>query len=208
MITYILIISVIVAIAYLVIRAIKKAAGIPVLKVKIGTEDGYNYRVEIEKLHPETKDIEYVRLVLNYTAKILFVIEKKHDYVSEELLKFIDEISNTNMSPNDVAESIPEELTIGDGRAIGKIIEGVLNFKDIRTRNIMTRLPLTWFEYQLAHSVMALTKTTVDKLDDFHREYLRDALKYMSQSYNERGVDPREMRSLMLPNEAFTSRHL
>jgi hypothetical protein len=78
----------------------------------------------------------------------------------------------------------------------------------MRTRNVMTKLPITWFEYQLAHSVIALTKITVEKLDDFHREYLKNSLKYMADKY-ENGVNPREMTAMVnLPNEAFLSRYI
>jgi hypothetical protein len=189
-------------------RRIKKAAGMPVLKSKIGTSDGFNYKVNLEKIHTHTKDIEYVRMVLNFTAKILFVIEKKHEYVSIEILDFIKEISETEMTPEDIDRFIPLGISIQEGIPSGKVIEGVLHFKDMRTRNVITKLPVTWFEYQLAHSVIALTKISVEKLDVFHREYLKNSLKYMADKY-ENGVNPREMATMInLPNEAFFSRYI
>jgi len=186
----------------------KKATGMPVLKARIGTSDGLNYNVHFEKLHPELKEIEYVRMVLNFTAKTLFMIEKKHDYVSEEIMEFIKNVSNTKMTTNDVEQFFPNGISIQDGNPNGKVVEGILYFKDMRTRNIMTKLPSTWFEYQLAHSVIVLIKSTLELLDEFHRDYLRESLRYMVQSY-EKGVNPREMRSMVsLPNEAFLSRHM
>jgi hypothetical protein len=206
--TWVYILIGIVIIGYLMFRRIKKAAGMPVLKSKIGTSDGFNYKVNFEKIHPETKDIEYVRMVLNFTAKILFVIEKKHEYVSIEILDFIKEVSETEMTPEDIDRFILPGIFIQEGIPSGKVIEGVLYFKDMRTRNVMTKLPITWFEYQLAHSVIALTKITVEKLDDFHREYLKNSLKYMADKY-ENGVNPKEMTSMInLPNEAFLSRYI
>ena len=189
-------------------RRMKKAAGMPVLKSKIGTSDGFNYKVNFEKIHPETKDIEYVRMVLNFTTKILFTIEKKHEYVSVEILDFIKEVSETDMTPEDIDRFIPPGMSIQEGIPSGKIIEGVLYFKDMRTRHVMTKLPVTWFEYQLAHSVIALTKITVEKSDDLHREYLKNSLKFMADAY-ENGVNPREMTAMVnLPNEAFLSRYI
>jgi len=186
----------------------KKAAGMPVLKSKIGTSDGFNYKVNFEKIHPETKDIEYVRMVLNFTAKILFTIEKKHEYVSVEILDFIKEVSETDLTPEDIDRFIPPGISIQEGIPSGKIIEGVLYFKDVRNRFVMTKLPVTWFEYQLAHSVIALTKITVEKSDDSHREYLKNSLKFMADAY-ENGVNPREMTAMVnFPNEAFWSRYI
>ncbi len=206
--TWVYILIGIVIIGYLMFRRIKKAAGMPVLKSKIGTSDGFNYKVNFEKIHPQTKDIEYVRMVLNFTAKILFVIEKKHKYVSIEILDFIKEVSETEMTPEDIDRFIPLGISIQEGIPSGKVIEGVLHFKDMRTRNVITKLPVTWFEYQLAHSVIALTKISVEKLDDFHREYLKNSLKYMADKY-ENGVNPREMTTMInLPNEAFFSRYI
>jgi hypothetical protein len=206
--TWVYILIGIVIIGFLMFRQIKKEAGMPVLNSKIGTSDGFNYKVNIEKIHPETKDIEYVRMVLNFTAKILFVIEKEHEYVSVEILDFIKGVSETEMTPVDIDRFIPPGIFIQEGIPSGKIIEGVLYFKDMRTRNVMTKLPVNWFEYQLAHSVIALTKITVEKSDDFHREYLKNSLKYMADKY-EKGDNPREMTAMVnLPNEAFLSRYI
>jgi hypothetical protein len=206
--TWIYILIGIVVLGFFVIRRMKKATGMPVLKARIGTSDGLNYNVHFEKLHPELKEIEYVRMVLNFTAKTLFMIEKKHDYVSEEIMEFIKNVSNTKMTTNDVEQFFPSGISIQDGNPNGKVVEGILYFKDMRTRNIMTKLPSTWFEYQLAHSVIVLIKSTLELLDEFHRDYLRESLRYMVQEY-EKGVNPREMRSMVsLPNEAFLSRHM
>jgi hypothetical protein len=206
--TWIYILIGIVIIGFFMFKVMKKAAGMPILKSKIGTSDGFNYIVNFEKIHPETKHIEYVRMVLNFIAKILYVIEKKYEYVSIEILDFIKEVSETEMTPEDIDRFILPGIFIQEGIPSGKVIEGVLYFKDMRTRNVMTKLPITWFEYQLAHSVIALTKITVEKLDDFHREYLKNSLKYMADKY-ENGVNPREMTAMVnLPNEAFLSRYI
>lgn len=206
--TWVYILIGIVILGFFMFRRMKKAAGMPLLKTKIGTADGFNYEVQFESIHPETKEIEYVRMVLNFTAKILFVIEKKHEYVSREILNFIKDVSKTEMTQKDIDRFIPNGISIEEGISTGKEVEGVLYFKDMKTRNVMTKLPVILFEYQLAHSVIALTKITVEKLDDFHREYLKNSLKYIADKY-ENGVNPREMRTMAnLPNEAFLSRYI
>ena len=181
----------------------KKASSMPVLKTIIGTPNGLVYQVRFEKLHPEMKEIEYVRMILNFTAKMLFVIDKKHDYVSAELIIFIKNVSQSEMSPTDIDKLLPKSILIQEGIPNRNLIEGVLYFKNMQTRDIITQLPSTWLEHQLAHSVMALIKSTIDILDDEHRGYLKRSLKYMSESYD-KGVNPRDMRNMLnLPNEAI-----
>lgn len=203
--TWIYIFIGIIIIGFLLIRRMKMAAGIPVLKCKIGSPDGLNYIVTFEKIHPDTKDIEYVRMVLNFTAKILFVLEKKHKNLKDDILDFIKNVSKTDMTSKDIDRLIPIGISITEGTPTSRIIEGILCFKDLNTRNIITKLPFPWFENQLSHSVFALIKITVDKLDDSHREYLKKSLNYMADKY-ESGVNPKELKTMVnLPNEAFLS---
>jgi len=205
--TKVYVIIAIVIMGLFILRRMKKAAGIAVLKTKIGTSDGLNYEVLFVKIHPETKEIEYVRMALNFTAKILFIIQKKDEYVSSQILDFLKKVSETEMTPKDIDRFIPNGISITVGSPKGKVTEGVLYFKDMRTRNVMTKLPPTWFEYQLAHTVIALIKVTVEKLDDFHRECLKNSLKFMADKY-ESGVNPKEISVMVnLPNESFLSRH-
>ena len=204
--TWIYILIGIVILSLLIIRIINKAKGLALLKIKIGTAEGINYKLQIEKVHPETKEIEYVRLVLNFISKILFVIESKHNYIRQDILNFIKNVSKTEMTPNDVSNYLPKSITIQEGKPDGKVIEGILFFKDIKTRNIITKLPVKWFEYQLVHSVIILVKYTVEILDDFQIEQLKNSLTYMAEAY-ENGINPKEMKNMItLPNEAFILR--
>ena len=110
------------------------------------------------------------------------------------------------MTPNDVSNYLPKSITIQEGKPDGKVIEGILFFKDIKTRNIITKLPVKWFEYQLVHSVIILVKYTVEILDDFQIEQLKNSLTYMAEAY-ENGINPKEMKNMItLPNEAFILR--
>ncbi len=186
-------------------RKIKKSAGYPILKVRIGTIDGFKYDVNFNIIHSETKKIEYVRMVLNFTAKILFIIGKENENISDDIIYFIKKVSETDMKPKDIEKFIPSGISIQDGMPNKKIIEGVLYFKDTRTRNILTKLPISWFEHQLSNSVIVLIKVTVDILDDYHREHLKKSLRYMADSY-EKGVNPKEVKNMTtLPNLAFLS---
>jgi hypothetical protein len=180
-----------------------RKAGVPVLKAKVTTEDGYLYCVEFEKLHQETKDIEFVRMVINFTAKILYITEDKHENIRNEILNFIDLASKTDMKPEDIDRLMPLEVKIRKGEISGKTIEGTLCFVNTNNRNIITYLPISWFEHQLSHSVIVLTRATVEYLNDDFRQYLKRYLLYMSDSYKS-GANPRNLNTMRtLPNEAF-----
>ncbi len=107
------------------------------------------------------------------------------------------------MNPNDFDRFNRNEISICIGNPQGKIIEGTLYFKNTTTRNLKTKLPLKWFDNQISNTVVALTKMTVENLDEYHRIFLKNSLKYMSDSYN-KGINPKEMKNMIsLPNEAF-----
>lgn len=195
----------IVILGLLISKKIKKSAGFPILKVRIGTIDGCKYDVNFKIIHSETKEIEYVRMVLNFTAKILFIIGKENENISDDIMYFLKKISETDMKPKDIERYIPSNISIHEGIPDKKIIEGVLYFKDMKTRNILTKLPISWFDHQLSNSVIVLTKVTVDILDDYHREHLKKSLRYMVEEY-EKGVNPKEVKNMTtLPNLAFLS---
>ncbi len=206
--TWIYILIGIIVLIIIAIKIIKRASGIPVLKVKIGTTDGIVYNVEFKELHTGTKKIEYVRMVLHFIAQILFIMEKRDLYLSEEIVNYINEVSNKDKQIGTFT-GIQKGIAIKEDKAEGKVIGGVLYFKNVKIRSIITKLPVTWFELQLFHSIVALIKVSVENLDDFHRNYLKESLKYMADLYTNRGVNPRERNNLIsVPNEAFYARYI
>lgn len=185
----------------------KRNSGIPVLKTRIGTNDGNNYPVYFEKLNPETKDIEYVRMVLNFTAKNLYLIDARNDFVRYEILDFILKVSETDLNPEAVDILLPQSFTVEYGDPNGKVLEGVLYAKGFY-RNIQTRIPITWFDHQLSYTIFALIKITVQHVDSFHRSYLKDSLIYMAKSYMN-GRSPKDFKNMFsIPNEAFLARNV
>jgi hypothetical protein len=203
MITVLYILIGISVILFLLYRWNLRRRGMPVLRTKISTNDGYSYSVEFKKIHPEAKDIEFVRMVVNFTSKILYITGENHEHIRNEILNFIDLASQTEMKPEDIDTLMPLGLKIKKENISGKTIEGTLYFVNMNNRNISTNLPLKWFEHQLSHSVIVLTRAVVDYLDDDFRQYLKRYLKYMSHSYKN-GADPRSLRTMAtLPNEAF-----
>lgn len=186
-----------------VFRAIRKATAIPVLKVRVGTTDGGCYIVDFIKMHPDTKDIEYVRIVLSLISKILYILGKNHGYQRDQILNFMEKVSNTNMTPNDVGQLFPLMTYAKKGEPKGRTIEGVLYFLNEREREIMTKVPMTFFHEQFINSVIAVVQIAVDHLDERHRKHLRNSLKSMIQIYQS-GVNPSLIKNIhIVPNQAF-----
>lgn len=203
------IIVAVILLGFLLYRRMLRSLGIPLLKCKIGVEAVVYYFVEFEHLHPEVKEIEYVRFILNFTAKILYVIDPKNIEEVEETLDYIKGVADL---PTD-AKIIPLNLQLGIGASEGiaknKVVEGTLFFKDIRTRSIITKLPSTWHEGQLTNSVKAVTSVVFSKLEPEQRETLKDCLRYMHDAYSKKGVNPKHLSSMAnLPNEAFMFRNM
>ena len=182
-----------------------KNKAMQLLKVKIGSSDGYSYQVHFEKLHPEMKDIEYVRMILCYTAKILNVIQKEHYYVEKEIIEYIKNVSKTRMDYESIKSFT--QINIQETEPKSKVIEGILFFKNVSTRYVITKLPIRWYEYQLAHSIIALLCVSVKYMEAFQKDILAESLRYMIQEY-EKGVDLKNfMNAYNLPNAAFLSRY-
>jgi hypothetical protein len=76
---------------------------IPILKAIITFDEDNNAWVEFEKLHPELKSPEYIRIVLHFYAKMLFIIDPNQlesDFACNQLLSEIDNISIANLKNN------------------------------------------------------------------------------------------------------------
>lgn len=200
---WIYVIAGLVVLGYLSHRRVNKVMGIPILKVRIGTPNGDYYKVKFEKFHPDTGEIEYVRIVLNFVAKMLFIIQTKHVNVGIALLKFLKDVVGTNKTPEKIDALLP--IYAEGGEPSGKIVEGILHYKDNLTRNITTKLPGCWYEYQLAHSAFALIKVAVENLGEHNRMLLKKSLSYMVDLYW-KGEDTKDLNNMVnLPNEAFAS---
>lgn len=204
----------IVIVIFVLPRLMRKAAGMPVLKVRVGTPDGFKYGVSFDNVHSEAQEIEHVRMVLNFTAKMLTIIGSRQKQASQVIFDFIEKVSETDLPPENARNLKPSGISIFDQADSGdfaqitsvKEIEGVLYYKNVTTRNILTKLPAAPFDLQYAHSVIALTIISAKYMDDFHWSYLKKSLKYMVDSFKN-GVDPKNMRAMAtLPNEAFLAR--
>ena len=173
------------------------------LKAKIGTNDGKVYNVEFVKLNSETTDVEYVRMVLNFIAKMIHIISKKNEYERELIFEFLDEIVDKKMSSAEIIDLIELPVKCNKNQKSKKSIEATLYYKNIQIRNILTKIPISHFEYQFANSTFALIKHTLTSVQGIPERQLLNSLKIMRKRYLDviDLDDPKVM--VALPNEAY-----
>ena len=194
---------------FIVLKLLKKAAGRPVLKVEIGVSGALNYEIQFQVLNQELKEqIEQLRMLLHLTSKVLYIIDHHyHMHLRYEIIDFLKDVANCDMTADDLdsfkGSRAEREINVLESPPTGKAITAQLLYKEMWVRNIWTSVPVAFSQERMAYSVIALTRLTVNKLDDVHREYLRTSLKYMADSY-ENGADPGKLKTMLnLPNEAF-----
>jgi len=162
---------------------------IPVLKAIITFDEDNNASVEFEKLHPELKSPEYIRMVLHYYAKMLLIIDPDQPgsvFAHNQLLTSVDSISNANLKGG------PNVLKIADinnvvklSKPEGKCHRFVATLFAISgaVRHITATIPVKGNLQHLAFSVPVLIQGALQYLDDEEIGTLQLALKWMNEQY-------------------------
>lgn len=185
---------------------IKRNSEIPLLEVTIGSVDGFHYRMNFNKLNSEFKDIEYIRMILNFSAKMIYIIDKNNLTEKESILSFLEKISLSQGTNDDIRDQYQLCFKVEKGQPEGKKIISNLYFTDVINRKITTKIPLKWHDGQLEYSVYILILETYPLLDDFHKDQLKKSLFNLVTSYKN-GADMNSLQvSVTLPNESFVTR--
>lgn len=188
---------------YIIKRYLKSRLGLPVLKAIIGTNDGKTYNVEFIKLSPETTEIENVRMVLNFFAKMIQIISKNNEYERVLIFEFLNEVVNKEMNSAEIIDFIEIPVTTIKNKSSKKNIEATLYYKNVNFRNILTKVPMTHYEYQYANSSFALLKHTLSTVKGIPEKHLINSLKIMRDSYLEvTNLDDAKVM-VILPNQVF-----
>jgi hypothetical protein len=184
----------------------KRNSGIPLLEVIIGSVDGFHYRMYFNKLNNEFKDIEYIRMILNFSAKMIYIIDKNNLTEKESILSFLEKISSSQGTNDDLRDQYKLCFKVEKGQLEGKKIISNLYYTDVINRKITTTIPLKWHDGQLEYSVYILILETYSLLDDFHKDQLKKSLFNLVTSYKN-GADMNSLQvSMTLPNESFVTR--
>lgn len=186
-------------------RKLNKNKGFPVLQVKISTDDGFRYKVEFETLNPETTSIEYLRLNLSYITKIYAISDGNEKANRNNLKFFLNEFDSEN-SIESVLKNFERAITMTQeslNLEAKKTITAVSLFKDIKSRNLYSKLPLKWYPNQLYLSVIALTSATLEHLNDHEKGILSRALKTLYNFYESSDKANSVATASIFANKAF-----
>lgn len=184
---------------------LKKAGSQSILSASILSSDGFEYYVNFKHLRPHVKSIEYLRLILSFITKMYSISDESKEDNRAQIRYFLQSISQ---SPNlEVGlKKFEDKLVILqtiETNSESKQIIATLLYKDIRTRNIITKVPNRWYPNQFFYSILALILSSINFFDDYQKQLLYKALKNLAAEY----YSPRDTTSLnasnILPNKAF-----
>jgi hypothetical protein len=184
---------------------LKKAGGQPILSASITTNDGLDFDVKFKQLHPEVKPIEYLRLILNFITKLYYISDESKEDNRSQIRYFLQIMSESTNLQNGLAK-FEGQVTLVEGihrTKESKEIVATLLYKDILTRNLVTKVPLTWYPNQFYYSILALTFSCMNYLDDYQKELLHKALKNLTKEYYSSHDTKSLQASYILPNKAF-----
>ncbi len=198
------IISAVVLILFFFLR-LKKAGGQPILSASISTNDGFDFEVKFKQLHPEVKPIEYLRLTLNFITKLYYISKESKEDNRTQIRYFLQTMSESTSLENGLTAFVGQ-VTLAESvlkTKDTKEIVATLLYKNIQTRNIITKLPLTWYPNQFYYSILALTIACETYLDGYQNVLLHKALKNLAKAYYSSGETKTLQASYVLPNKAF-----
>ena len=186
---------------------LKKAAGVPLLEVTVGTHDGRTFNVSYQKRHPEMQPVEYVRMILCFAAKMLYNSAPTFPDEARRLLQCIQMLGETRLSETtDILATCGMPIVIAESSSTsrGKKVKAVLGYKNVMMRSIQTSISATWFDNQFLCSWLAIVQTSIPKLDEMMVNRLQGSLKRMASIYLDDHADPGTMAALVqVPNQAF-----
>lgn len=184
---------------------------IKLISARIVTDEDYRYFISFSKHHPQLQTPEFVRLILQYYAKILFIFDPSNPELSQSasilknmiqllLDKGIKQDSNILHDANidDVAKMVsssPENLP--------REIVATLYFVDTTQRHIKTNIPRNAYAQHLVFSVAALIQAALVELDQDCINVLNHSLSAMNEAYDS-GKSYADMQNLAaIPTEAY-----
>lgn len=207
MIWIVVILSTLLLLVVMVVFLKRKVSACALLEVAINTNDGIDFFVKYQKRHPEMQQVEYVRLILNFAAKMLCNIGDSNTSESLKLIQSIKLIGDTHLAiDSNITEicRMPIIATESSPLHSGKSINAVLGFQSDVMRSIYTTIPVTWFENQFLYSWIAIVQTSIPKLDNKMLRVLEKSLKRMASLYIDEKVNPVSIKGVtQVPNAAF-----
>ena len=167
--------------------------------------DGINFEVNFEILNPDVKQIEYLRLILNFISTIYLVsgeTKEENRVQIRYFLKCIADSGDLLQGLNKFKDSITLVKNIPNS-SDKKEIQATLIYQDMQTRSVFTKIPLRWYPDQLSTSINALILASIQYFDEHQQNLLYKSLKNLSDFYYTAPNSKSVTASMTFPNKAF-----
>jgi hypothetical protein len=195
-----------IAIVTAVIVLLRKSLGVPLFEVAIATNDGCAFAVSYQQRHAEMQAVEYVRMILYFAAKMLFIIGDRQQNEARRFIGCILLLGDSELShETDVVAMCRIPIVVSESSAQqGCKVQATLSYQNIVRRSIWTTIPQSWFPNQFLYSWIAIVQTALPKLDEDLVDLLRASLNRMAAMYLDNNVDPSSITALAnAPAQAF-----
>ena len=186
---------------------------VKLISVTMVTDEEHNYFVTFFKYHSQLQLPEFVRLVLHYYAKILFVFDPSNPEMAQSaiiLRKMMDRVLaaeiKKGMNILDVAKiSDVAKIVFSKPRNVPRQIVATLFFMNTTQRHITTDIPQNVYAQHMVFSVMVLLQSILTEIDGDCIDVLNQSLKNMHFAYDA-GQSFSEMENLaIVPTTAYLS---
>lgn len=184
--------------------------GVPLLKATVIFDDANNAKVTFEKLHPDSPDYEYVKLILHLFGKLLVNLDPD-DHInsplaSELLISGIESLVEAKITKDsDILKitNIDDVVRIGKPKDKVYIHVAILYAISGTIRHIVTDLPVDGTIQQATFTLPIVIEGSLKFLDNESISILKNGLKFMVDSYRS-GFDYGDLQKWeTLPNTAF-----
>lgn len=186
----------------------RTAAGVPLLRATVGTVDGGEYTVLIEKLRPDVEPVEYIWMILFFATKMMYNLWPTDAGQVGLFQDCIKALGNTQIGKDtnvfEVCRMPKVEVSEATAQPAGKRVVATLYYPSITNRVIRTSIPLSPVQLQYLYSWLSLVQTALPRLNSLLLDRLQGALKVMGHLYEECGVDAGSLVACAdVPSKAF-----
>lgn len=186
---------------------------IKLISARVVTDEDHRYFVSFHRHNPRLQLPEFVRLILHYYAKILFVFDPSDPEMSEAasmlesmmhsvLSKGISRDSNI-LEIADIANVV--EIVDSPPQNVPREIVATLFFVNSTQRHMTTEIPRNVYAQHTVFSVMVLLQAALKEMDQECIEVLEDSLSNMNDLYalGENYSDKQNLSAI--PTKAYLS---
>lgn len=172
------------------------------LKVDINFSDT-DHTVSFKKLHPDTKDIEFVYLFIYHFVKILYVLPVK----TPEKNEFFDKLKSINYTKDISVQLMTIEKELASNRfenfKLNRRFSTTIIYKNSYSRGIKSTLPVNMSPSDSLRTILIIGAESFSHIGSLESNILKTAIERQISLYIN-GQNPRDIKSLVqLPIDVF-----